>query len=959
MNSISRKDFSGGWKPSSDAVNCPKNALLRMDNLVLDDRGIIALRKGISAAISAPGTSISNLFTANLNGTRYRMSSAGSFVYANGVSVGAIIPGTGDIQFGSAIDQIFFARSTTKKKYDGTTLRNWGIQPLSAAPTMVAASTNTKVFASMNGTSHASPDSPAWVDVTGTSAESTGSDAVANSALTITPDAGSGQGIITKTFISATDYSLFANSGGSVNDIIQFNVYVTAPQEIANITLVIDCNTGDFITDYYAYSFTGSIPYPAPPDMAALQAYAIANNIPEAQWPALWADIVATYNAQYAAAQAAQGQGIPANTWTRLYVTRSGMDRIGATTGKDWSTVKALKFVVNGTAAGSATVSIDNLEIIGGEESTQAGNYYYIATAVRNADYQIISAPSAVSDPIMLRAQGSTITIPDSAMANLDSQANEIWIYRMGGKMLSYYRVATIILQFDHTAPFESEYSLLSQANYTAAFESSFGGTVGPGKCTATWERTYGYDTTSSVADTMSDDQATAIGIKLQSDVSVPPDDIIGIAGPYYDRLFCMTAKMLWPSMRLKPDSYVSGQVITIGGDDETALWIAQALGGLYIGTTKDIYRLEGTGAEYPDGTMDFRKVPVNIGNPPISSALAREGNSMVYLASDGWRAFTGSDSSPIKGDTDLLWKGETRHGVSPINVTGSTARFRAAIWSGMLVAITPEGSDTTSSTKLHKYNFATQRWYRHVYTKNWTAIVREPDGSLIAGDSAGSIYQLETGTQDDSDDIAVVLWTPVDDGDIAQNEKEAQDLQLRLDTGTAAASVAMHLDGSSTASDTQSVTIAGSDIYQYDVSDIAMFRQIQLRLTGSFSTFKWLEYAFSFIALPATRRAWNLGAFDATERDMSWIRKVSVKANASANMTVNLSFDGVSVTAKTITVTPNVPTVYDVDYGRGIKGRVPKLLITSTADFIPYWATIKVRGSGGETQKSIIKIKP
>jgi hypothetical protein len=959
MNSISRKDYSGGWKPSSDAVNCPKNAVLRMDNLVLDDRGILSLRKGISTAISAPGASISNLFTANLNGTKYRMVASGSGVYANGATTGAVIPGSGDIQFGSAIDQIFFARSTAKKKFDGTTLRNWGIQPISAAPTTAAAATNTKVFGSMNGATHASPDSPAWADVTGTSAESTGSDAVAYSALTVTPNAGSGQGIITKTYVSATDFAVFDNSGGSVNDIIQFNAYLTVPQEVSNITLQIDCNTGDFLTDYYESAFTSGVPYPAFPDLAAYQAYAIANGIPEGQWPALWAEIVATYNAQYAAAQAAQSAGIQANTWTRLYATRAAFDRHGSTTAKGWETIKAVKFVVNGTAAGTCTIRLDNLEIIGGEESTQAGTYRYIATAVRNTDYQIISAPSVSSDAIVLRAQGTTITIPAAAMAALDSQANEIWIYRMGGKMQAYYRVATIVLQFDHTAPFESEYSTLSQANYTAAFESTFGGTVGPGKCTATWERTYGYDTTASIADTMSDDQATSIGIRLQSDVSVPPDDIVGIAGPYYDRLFAMTAKMLWPSMRLKPDSYITGQVITVGGDDETALWIAQALGGLYIGTTKDIYRLEGTGAEYPDGTMDFRKVPVNIGNPPISSALAREGNSMVYLASDGWRAFTGSDSTPIKGDTDLLWKGETRHGVSPVNVTGSTARFRAAIWNGMLVAITPEGSDTTSSVRLHKYTFATQRWYRHTYGKNWTAIHREPDGTLIAGDSAGSVYQLETGTQDVTTDIPVVLWTTVDDGDAPQNEKEAQDFQIRLDTGSNAATVAIHLDGSTTASDSESVTKDESDIYQYNTSDLSMFRQVQFRVTGNFSTFKWLEYAFSFLVLPATRRAWNLGAFDATDRDMSWIRRISVKANAAADMTVNLYFDGVAETAKTITVTPSVATVYDVDYGRGIKGRSPKILITSTADFIPYWATVRLRGTGGETQKDVIKIKP
>ncbi|WP_206520539.1 hypothetical protein, partial [Mesorhizobium sp. M1A.T.Ca.IN.004.03.1.1] len=75
-------------------------------------------------------------------------------------------------------------------------------------------------------------------------------------------------------------------------------------------------------------------------------------------------------------------------------------------------------------------------------------------------------------------------------------------------------------------------------------------------------------------------------------------------------------------------------------------------------------------------------------------------------------------------------------------------------------------------------------------------------------------------------------------------NEKEALDFQIRIDTGTNAASVAFHRDGSATASDTQSVTKAGSAIYQYGISDISHFRQFQFRVTGNFSTFKWLEYS-------------------------------------------------------------------------------------------------------------------
>jgi hypothetical protein len=961
MNTLSRKDFSGGWNPSADAVNCPPNALLRMDNLVLDDRGILSLRKGISSAISAPGTSINNLFTANLNGTKYRMVSAGSAVYSNGSTLGIAMPGTTDVQFASYKDQIFFARSTTKKKYDGSATRNWGIQTPIMAPTAVALANDGKVFGSFNGATHATPDSPAWVADTGTIAEDTGQDAVAYSAQKTTPNVGSGQTIITKTYTNPVNFTVYdLGNPASVNDLIQFWVYISTPQDLSNINLYIDVNSGDFQTDYYTATWTTAAYSPPVPDIAAIQNQLIQAMVPESQWPAIIDQIWAQYYAALAAYEAGAGSTqFVGGTWVRFSIARSSLARYGTTAGKDWSTVKAVRFLVNNIAASTGTVTFDNLEIVGGVESNQVGNYRYRIAAVRNTGYQIVSAPSSASELIILRAQGTTVTIPEATLSALDPQATEIWLYRMGGTMTNYFRVASLILQFDHTAPFETEYGADgSQANYTCTFESELGGTVGPSKCNYEWERTYGYLTISTIVDNLTDTQAMAINIKMQSDTNPPPDNIIGICGPYYDRLFCLTETMLWPSLRLKPDSYAAGQVITVGGDDEIALWIAQALGGLYIGTTKDIYRLDGDGAEYPDGTMNFTKVPVNNGNPPISSAFAREGNAIVYLASDGWRTFNGSSSTPIKGDTDLLWKGETRHGVSPVNVTGATSRFRAAIWNSRLVAITPEGSNTTSSTAIHNYHFDTGKWNRYTYTQAWTAIHREPDGTLIAGNAAGTVHQLETGTKDVTTDIPVVLWTPVEDAGLPNNEKEAQDLQIRIDTGSNAASIALYLDGGSVASDTQSVNLGGSSVYQYGISDLVPFRQLQLRATGSFSTFKWLEHTLSYLALPETRRAWNLGSLDVSDRDITWIREIRVKARASGDLTMVVSFDGSATPTKTVIATVGMPTVYDVSFGRGIKGKAPKVIITSTADFVPYWIDVTFRGSGGETQKSRVRIK-
>lgn len=46
MGMISRKGFPVGWAPDADKTDAPPGTLLRMDNLVLDDREILTLRKG-------------------------------------------------------------------------------------------------------------------------------------------------------------------------------------------------------------------------------------------------------------------------------------------------------------------------------------------------------------------------------------------------------------------------------------------------------------------------------------------------------------------------------------------------------------------------------------------------------------------------------------------------------------------------------------------------------------------------------------------------------------------------------------------------------------------------------------------------------------------------------------------------------------------------------------------------
>src|SRR3990172_7141021 len=208
--------------PDADPTGAPADALLRGDNLVLDELGTLALRSG-SAKINAAAYAdldIHSLATFVLNGTRYRMAGAGNSVYANGVAVETSLAGSGgDIAFGSHLGQMFFARSSSKKKYDGSTVRNWGIAMTGGAPTVAALASDSKVFASCD-----SSESPAFTAIEGTITGTypTGQDGTANGALEVTP-ASTGRATVTKVFSSDQDFTTYAGAQIGVDeDIIEF-----------------------------------------------------------------------------------------------------------------------------------------------------------------------------------------------------------------------------------------------------------------------------------------------------------------------------------------------------------------------------------------------------------------------------------------------------------------------------------------------------------------------------------------------------------------------------------------------------------------------------------------------------------------------------------------------------------------------------------------------------------------
>lgn len=262
MPNIFNRDFSGGWNPSRDASNSPQNVLLRADNLDLQDEGILSLREGSELLSTVNATEIDSVQAVELNGSEVILFAGGDQVYKEGptsagVGLGFVTDGDDDTAIDSTDSHALIASGTVKKKYDGTTVRNWGIATPDDAPDVAGIPLTSKTIANF---SQASAEFSA---AEGTIAYVTGVDGVANAALGLTPAVGTGRAEITYNFSAATNLLDFNGAEGGDFDLFEFWFNDLQPTKFLFLSIMFGCDTGSdhFQENGYFYEFgTGLLP---------------------------------------------------------------------------------------------------------------------------------------------------------------------------------------------------------------------------------------------------------------------------------------------------------------------------------------------------------------------------------------------------------------------------------------------------------------------------------------------------------------------------------------------------------------------------------------------------------------------------------------------------------------------------------------------------------------------------
>ena len=175
----------------------------------------------------------------------------------------------------------------------------------------------------------------------------------------------------------------------------------------------------------------------------------------------------------------------------------------------------------------------------------------------------------------------------------------------------------------------------------------------------------------------------------------------------------------------------------------------------------------------------------------------------IYYVAADGIRVTTGSNTTLLSPPLNLLFQGEIRHGVPPVAVyPNDNSRYPIAVAKARLYVAAPLQDGTS---RLFVYDFIKQTW-RMRYTDPITLYTTQKDRLLSGYGFAHSLYAIEEGAGGVVNGDGTVLTgvpftlrTVFDNNQQPRNRKDTFTLKIICDTGGMQVDVYIAVDGGDT----------------------------------------------------------------------------------------------------------------------------------------------------------------
>lgn len=370
-------------------------------------------------------------------------------------------------------------------------------------------------------------------------------------------------------------------------------------------------------------------------------------------------------------------------------------------------------------------------------------------------------------------------------------------------------------------------------------------------------------DTTTDSVALLTDIQLNEFTKSLQplSDGNGILEPIYGVEGLFYERMFYMTLSFIYISNRLDPDSIDSRYTIRAFGDPtEKNLWLKRLTNNvLILGTSKNLYEITGTFGDLPDGTLDVQLNPIGENHPPLTLDCCSTAGSIFYMASDGVRVTSGSNSQLISPQLRALFQGQNCHGIAPV-VISQYARYAMAIGKTRLYVTLPLQDGTRW---LLIYDLISKTW-RLQYTDPVSLNVTQSDRVLVGYNIAGSTFQMgqlfdiDSGTGINNADGSLIhgqsmyFLTVYDHNQQPRNRKDTFTLKIVCNTGGADVSVYVGVDGASLKF-LKDINCNGMTTNYISMKDITLGFRYAIKLVdkNNLTVFKLYEITIEYEARP------------------------------------------------------------------------------------------------------------
>lgn len=817
----------------------PEEDAQEIKNFAYDSMGHLRSRRG-HTLVSAIGSPVHTQIKAL--GARYQ--GAGSALYKAGSSVATGFDGN-PLGVAAYKRWLWVMNQSKQGKYDGTNFRNWSIAAPVDAPTAAAGAEVATYVA------HFESASETWtVDPTGS--DSFDSVIFVEGTQSLYLNAAD-EGTWTLQAAITSNLALVGGNPQTVQDKFRIYIYSNKAHRIDEVTIRIDCGDGSFNKDYY----TATIPH---------RYFRKAKK-----------------------------------EWTPYYIRRTDskddklpfFERVGATAGKDWSTVAGVRIAVN--TRNAVKIKFDKFQVYGGTDAEIEGDEIQYYATWANADGHE-SNPSPASTFTVVDLQNVGITQP--ATASTDPQVTHWNVYRAGGGLDGVYRV--------------------NQTQIPIA--------------------------TTTFNDIYSNEDLTSFGIQMDTDNDAPPAAKV-LAGPYLGYLLVGNSSAnkarLWWSAKNKPYKFPgaaldTGQWVDIGdtGEEIVAMTVRPRLVLIY--KENSVHRLVGD----PDDTSGDTEIT----NCPIgligANGVCKAGSFDFMQAKDGIFRFNGETIDKVSDKLDPIFHGQTTTLASGVTIPAISASNRdkscIAFKNDRIYFSYPESGQTEPNITI-VLDLSTGHWTRD--SRGFRSIYNEGEnGELLGGQSAGDVVAMENGTDDAGSTIPVDFISRLYNAGAPDTDKTWEDVTIEANTGGVALTATAYLDNGATTVALGTVTSSSRQrfILQLNAALGQKSRNIEIRINGSVS----VQVALYAVVLNYYTEARQGKSFDTDEVDsgthrMKLLREAVIDCDNPGSITLKVYSDHPAEAmalreTKTIS-TSSTRRMAHVMFDEDIQGFLHRLVMSAT----------------------------